>query len=178
MARQAVANINRKENSVAFTKLVFGISIIGSLLVTLPGYAQGPSDHLHLSPGLTQLLQQEMQAIQQGMQSLIPTIVSGNWEAVAQTGEKIQHSYIMKQQLTGEQRQELQRSLPQGFRELDRSFHHSAGMLAHAARMKNADVVNFYFYKLTDTCVACHARFAVNRFPDLTSADRQGGDHH
>ena len=178
MARQADANTNRKENSVACMNKLLGISIIWSLLVPLPGYAQGPSDHLHLSPGLTQLLQQEMQAIQQGMQSLIPAIVSGNWEVVAQTGEKIQHSYIMKQQLTGEQRQELQRSLPQGFRELDRSFHHSAGMLAHAARMKNADVVNFYFYKLTDTCVACHTRFAVNRFPELSSADSHGEDHH
>lgn len=178
MARQAVANTHRKENSVASIKQLFYVFISWSLLVPAAGYSQGPSDHLHLSSGLTQLLQQEMQAIQQGMQALIPAIVSGNWEAVAETGEKIQHSYLMKQQLTGEQRQELQRSLPQGFRELDRSFHHAAGMLAHAARMKNADVINFYFYKLTDTCVACHTRFAVNRFPELSSADSHGEDHH
>lgn len=155
-----------------------GIFIVWALLVPASGYPETPTDHLHLSAELTHLLQQEMQSIQQGMQSLIPAIVSGNWEAVAETGNKIQHSYIMKQQLTGEQRQELQLSLPQGFGELDQSFHHSAGMLAHAASMKNADVVNFYFYKLIDTCVACHTRFAVNRFPELTRADSHGEQHH
>ena len=163
---------------MASIKKLSGIFIFWSLLVPVPGYPENPADHLHLSPGLTQLLQQEMQAIQQGMQSLIPAIVSGNWEAVAETGDNIQHSYIMKQQLSGEQRQELQLSLPPGFLELDQSFHRSAGMLAHAARMKNVDVVNFYFYKLTDTCVACHTRFAVNRFPGLTTADSHGEQHH
>ena len=155
-----------------------GIFVLWSLLVPAPGYPENPVDHLHLSTGLTKLLQQEMQAIQQGMQSLIPAIVSGNWQAVAETSDRIQHSYIMKQQLTAEQRQELQLSLPQGFRELDQSFHHSAGMLAHAARMKNVDVVNFYFYKLTDTCVACHTRFAVNRFPGLATTASHGEQHH
>ena len=154
-----------------------GLVILLALLAPAAGHAEHPADHLHLSPGLTRLLQQEMQAIQQGMQSLIPAIVSGNLEAVAETGDKIQHSYIMKQQLTTEQLQELQQ-LPPAFRELDQSFHRSAGMLAHAARMKNVDVMNFYFYKLTDTCVACHTRFAANRFPELTTVDSHGGHHH
>lgn len=162
---------------MAFIKKLSGIFVLWSLLVPAPGYPENPVDHLHLSTGLTKLLQQEMQAIQQGMQSLIPAIVSGNLEAVAETGDKIQHSYIMKQQLTTEQLQELQQ-LPPAFRELDQSFHRSAGMLAHAARMKNVDVMNFYFYKLTDTCVACHTRFAANRFPELTTVDSHGGHHH
>lgn len=154
-----------------------GIVILLTLLCPATGQAEHPAGHLHLSPGLTRLLQQEMQAIQKGMQSLIPAIVSGNREAIAETGDNIQHSYIMKQQLSAQHMQELQQ-LPPAFRELDQSFHRYAGMLAHAARMKNTEVVNFYFYKLTDTCVACHSRFAANRFPDLTPADDHGEQHH
>jgi aspartate/tyrosine/aromatic aminotransferase len=118
-----------------------------------------------------------MQAIQQGMQSLLPAIVSGNWKAVAETGTRIQHSYIMNQQLTDEHMQELQQ-LPAAFLELDQSFHRSAGRLAQAAQMKNPEVVSFYFYRLTDTCVACHGQFAVNRFPELATTDSHGEQHH
>ena len=135
-----------------------------------------PDDHLHLSPALMELLKQEMNAIQQGMQALIPAITSGNWQAVADIGEHIQHSYIMQQQLTDTQREELHHELPSAFLELDQSFHHSAGMLAHAAKMHNAEVVSFYFYKLTDTCVACHRKFAGYRFPGLVS-DVQNSEH-
>ena len=157
---------------------LYRLAIMLTLLHPASGHSEQPADHLHLSPDLTRLLQQEMQAIQQGMQSLIPAIVSGNWEAVAETGDRIQHSYLMKQQLTSEQRQELLRSLPMGFRELDHSFHRAAGRLAQAAGRKNADVVNFYFYKLTDTCVACHTRFAANRFPELVTTDSHADQHH
>ena len=168
----------RKENTVTFTQNHLpGLALVLALLGPATGQAEHPVDHLHLSPGLTRLLQQEMQAIQQGMQSLIPAIVSGDHEAIAETGDKIQHSYIMSQQLSAQHMQELQQ-LPPAFRTLDQSFHRYAGMLAHAARMQNAEVVNFYFYKLTDACVACHSRFAANRFPDLAPADSAGEQHH
>jgi hypothetical protein len=51
-------------------------------------------------------------------------------------------------------------------------------MLAHAARMKNADVVNFYFYKLVDGCVTCHAKFATSRFPGFSAERAEGGHSH
>lgn len=141
-------------------------------------HAPPPGDHLHLSPALMDLLKQEMNAIQEGMQALIPAITSGNWQAVAETGEHIQHSYIMQQQLTDTQMEELHQALPSTFLELDQSFHHSAGMLAHAAKMKNAEVVSFYFYKLTDTCVACHRKFAGYRFPGLVGDAQNSGHQH
>ena len=103
-------------------------------------------------------------------------IASGNWQEVADIGEHIRHSYIMQQQLTDAQLAELHHELPPAFQELDQTFHRSAGMLAHAAEMKNAEVVNFYFYKLTDTCVACHRKFAADRFPGLASD--AGGKQH
>jgi len=130
-------------------------------------HAQPPADQLHLSPAVMDLLKQEMNAIQEGMQALIPAIVSGNWQDVAAIGGQIQHSYIMQQQLTEAQMEELHRALPPVFQELDQSFHHAAGMLAQAAKQRNAEVVSFYFYKLTDTCVACHSKFAGYRFAGL-----------
>jgi hypothetical protein len=137
-----------------------------------------PGDHLHLSPALMNLLKQEMNAIQEGMQALIPAIVSGNWQEVADIGRHIRHSYIMQQQLTDAQMKELHQTLPPAFLELDQAFHHSAGMLAHAAEMHNAEVVNFYLYKLTDTCVACHGKFAGYRFPGLVDAPENTEHKH
>jgi hypothetical protein len=139
-------------------------------------HAVHPPDHLHLSPVLTQLLQQEMKAIQEGMQALVTAIASGNWQDVADIGASIRDSYIMQQQLTAEQREELRYSLPDAFMELDRSFHRAAGRLEQAASSHNADMAGFYFYKLMDACVACHSRYAGHRFPGLS--DHNAGEEH
>jgi len=132
---------------------------------------------IHLSDGLKLLLNQEMVAIQQGMMDLIPAISSGNWDEVALIGKNIKASFIMKQKLTKAQKEELYRVLPQDFVELDQAFHKFAGMLAHAAEKKNAEVVNFYFYKLTEACISCHAKFATVRFPGL-KIDGEEKEHH
>jgi len=163
------------------TALVLGIM----LAPHATGLAEPSHDHdapparaaLELSPDLHRLLQREMAAIQSGMQSLVPDIAAGNWAGMAKTGEQLQNTYIFRQQLTTAQREELDAKLPPGFLELDQSFHHDAGMLAHAAHMKNADVVNFYFYKLVDGCITCHAKFARPRFPGF-STERTAADHN
>ncbi|NOQ13153.1 MAG: hypothetical protein GQ583_01555 [Methyloprofundus sp.] len=131
---------------------------------------------MQLDEDIHQLLQQEMQAIQQGMMSLIPAIASGDWEKVAVIGKTIEGSYLLKQKLTIEQRHALHKSLPAGFIKQDQAFHHSAGMLAHAAEMGHPDIVNFYFYKLSTACVQCHAEFATDRFPGLVA--KQSEAHH
>jgi hypothetical protein len=156
------------------------------LLTPVSGHTEHPAehpvstapDHIKLSPALTELLQQEMQFLQQGMQALLPAIVIGNWEEIAAIGEEIQNSYIMQKQLTDTQREELHRKLPAAFLELDQSLHRSAGMLAHAAQQHCAEVVGFYFYKLTDTCVTCHSKFVTYRFPGLADMKRDSTDHH
>jgi len=158
----------------ATTRVILTLACL--LLAPVTGYTEHPADHraqppadqLQLSPALLELLKQEMNAIQQGMQALLPAIVSGNWKDAAGIGEHIQNSYIMQKQLTEAQMEELHNALPPAFLELDQSFHHTAGMLAHAARQRNAEVAGFYYYKLTDTCVACHGKFAGHRFPGLT----------
>jgi hypothetical protein len=132
---------------------------------------------LNLEAELSQLLRQEMQAIQTGMMSLMPAIASGDWDKVAGIGKNMQGSYILKQKLTAEQRHALHRSLPAEFIKRDQAFHQDAGMLAHAAEMGHPDIVNFYLYKLTTACVECHTEFATQRFPNL-GLKPESAHHH
>ena len=134
------------------------------------------SQGVQLSPGLLALLNQEMGLLQQGIMDMVPAIAAGEWDKVSILGQKIKASFILKQKLTGAQKEELHRVLPQQFIEMDMDFHKSAGMLAHAAEMKNADVVNFYFFKMNTACVSCHGKYATERFPGLVK--RGDEEHH
>jgi hypothetical protein len=134
------------------------------------------SQRIQLSPSLLALLNQEMGLIQQGIMDMVPAIAAGEWGKVSALGQKIKVSFILKQKLTDAQKEELHRVLPQQFIEMDMDFHKSAGMLAHAAEMKNADVVNFYFYKMNAACVSCHSKYAAERFPGLVKGGDEG--HH
>jgi len=150
-------------------------------LATLAGdeehAAEGQAvNRIHLSADLRNLLGEEMVAIENGMKNLVPVISSGEWGQVASIAQNISNSFIMKQKLTMAQKDELHRVLPGQFIEMDQEFHNSAGMLAHAAGMKNADVVNFYFFKLNSACVACHSKYATERFPGLVKGNE--GDSH
>lgn len=136
------------------------------------------SQRVQLSPDLLALLNQEMGLIQQAMMDIVPAIASGEWGKVSSIGKKIKASFILKQKLTEAQKEELLRVLPQQFIEMDMDFHKSAGMLAHAAEMKNADVVNFYFYKMSAACVSCHGKYATGRFPGLANGSDEEEHHH
>jgi hypothetical protein len=137
-----------------------------------------PAGLEQLSPGMRQLLTREMTALQDGMQALVPAIISGQWKAVAGIGEQMRDSYILAQELTQSQAEELHHSLPLSFRTMDREFHHYAGMLAHAANNRNPELVTFYHYKMTDACLTCHETFATQRFPGLRSGGVEEGHHH
>lgn len=116
------------------------------------------------------LLTREMQAVEEGMQALLSSIAKGQWQITAEIAKQIQSSYLLKQSLTAEQKAHLHHHLPEQFIKFDYSFHQYAGMLAHAAEAKNSDVVNFYFYKMTDSCVQCHSRYAREKFPGFSAA--------
>lgn len=124
-----------------------------------------------LSPGLRNLLSEEMIAVQSGMQSIIPEYVSGNWEAVEKTAKKIKDSYILKQRLTKTQKEELH-TLPHGFIEQDKKFHYLAGMLENAAKHRKSELMNFYFSMMNESCVDCHSSYATSRFPSLKLMDK------
>jgi hypothetical protein len=119
---------------------------------------------LNLSPELRALLINEMQHVKQGMESLVLAVVSANWQVIEAVGHKIKSSYIMEAKLTKQQKHELHEKLPGHFKELDGKFHYYSGMLSHAAKEKDMELVNFYIYKMNETCVACHSRFVADRF--------------
>ncbi|MEE9397658.1 MAG: hypothetical protein V3V31_11670 [Methylococcales bacterium] len=136
------------------------------------------SQNIQFPEEIKQLFLQEMAFLQTGMSSLVPAIVSGHWDQIATIGEHMRDSYIMKHNLSDSQKKSIHQALPPEFIELDHGFHRTAGMLAHAARKKDSELVNFYFYRLVDTCVACHSKYASNRFPELVVEHGQGSQHH
>ena len=172
---------------IIFTTMLFSLPLF-AVAASHDDHGKSETGHGHqakpkmasgveLSPALVTLLNQEMALIQKGMMDLIPVIAAGEWEDAASIGKQIKASFILKQKLTASQKEELHRVLPELFVEMDQDFHKSAGMLAHAAEMKNADVVSFYFYKMNAACVTCHSKFAAARFPGLAPGKGHEGHH-
>ena len=130
-----------------------------------------------LSQDLRDLLSQEMKALQDGMMSIIPAYISGNWGEIATTAGKIKNSYILKQKLTEDQMKELHSVLSPEFIKEDQNFHYLAGMLEHAAKNKKPELINFYFSEMNESCVNCHAEFATHKFPALTTKKKDEHAH-
>lgn len=131
-----------------------------------------------LSPKLRDVLSKEMLALQDGMKAIIPAYISADWHEIATIAMQMKNSYIMKQKLTDEQMHELHSKLSPLFIEQDQEFHYLAGMLAHAAEKKKPELVGFYFYKLGESCVGCHARFATHKFPAFKKEASADEHHH
>jgi hypothetical protein len=158
--------------------------------ILIPTMSYGEEKHNHhqknektvgveaLSEELRDLLSKEMVAIENGMMSIIPAYSSGNWEEIETTAEKIKNSYILKQRLTEDQIKELHSLLAPAFIEKDQEFHYLAGMLGHAAKNKKAELINFYFSRMNESCVNCHSKFATHRFPALSSKDEKAAHKH
>ncbi len=148
------------------------------LIILFPAVSYGEEKTRHMEPEnasgvealsheLRNLLSQEMQALQSGMMSIIPAYVSGDWGEIEITAGKIKNSYILKQSLTKSQVNELHSVLPYEFFEKDQRFHYLAGMLEHVAKNKNTELINFYFSEMKESCVSCHMKFAMHKFPAL-----------
>lgn len=162
---------------------------IALLVILLPTMSSGENKPAHekhahasgveaLSPDLRDLLAQEMQALQRGMMSIIPAYISGNWGEIESTAKKMKSSYILRQNLTDSQIQELHTKLPAGFIEKDQRFHYSAGMLEHAAKNKKAELINFYFSEMNESCVSCHTKYATHKFPALLPREKKQEHTH
>jgi len=164
-------------------KLLIKITFLITLIPSIIFAADPPKNKDHevkkgvevLSPDLRGVLSQEMNALQSGMMSIIPKYISGNWAEIESTARKMKNSYILKQSLTKKQLKELHSGLPHAFIEKDQQFHYFAGMLAHAAKNKKPELVNFYFSKMNESCFSCHSKFATHNFPALKLKDT--GEH-
>lgn len=132
---------------------------------------------LPLSPKLRAALVAEMVGVKEGVAELSGLLAMGEWEAAAQRAEHVRDSYILKQKLSRAELEELERSLPGDFVEMDSQFHRHADGLAHAALEHNYELEVFYFSKMMEGCGACHARYATDVFKGYKPADRTEAAH-
>lgn len=133
------------------------------------------ADELGLSPDVRALLQAEMREIAGASQAIVILMVSGDWAAIARMSEQIRDSYVMKQNLTDAQELELEEKLPRRFKSLDGEFHSRAERLRFAAASRDSEMIAFHYYRLLETCAACHAEYARSRFPGFSP---DAPEHH
>jgi hypothetical protein len=134
--------------------------------------AQTPEHHggqgsLQLSHALMDLVRAEMREITSGVQRLPVAMATGDWATIVETSRNIKRSYLMEQQLTEPQRQELRRQLPEDFQRFDQRFHAEAARLGVAATQHDPVLTAFYFSRLLEMCMSCHAAYARARFPGV-----------
>jgi len=160
----------------------FDMSRLCTILIAVIAFAGTPTAHAadhaekgveSLSPELRSLLSKEMVAIQNGMMSLIGAYASGNFEEIASVAEQIKNSYILKQDMSRQQKHELHEKLPNSFIHLDQQFHEYARLLEEAARNNNDELIGFYFSKLVDSCSSCHRHHAKHKFPAFEEQDEE-----
>jgi hypothetical protein len=129
-----------------------------------------PTPVTDLSPPVRELLRKEMVALQGAVGGLAGALAVGEWQAVQDTAAQAAAGFVIPQALTRPQRDELLKVLPDGYHRLDDAFHAEILGLARAARDRNSPQAAFYFGRMTETCMTCHARFAGERFPGFSLA--------
>lgn len=135
-------------------------------------HGQASTDHprpekLVLPNPLQAVLREEMRLIETGMGELLGHLAQGRKSAAIEVAERIQKSFVLKQELSGEDLQLLVSLLPEEFVTQDRGFHANAGKLAESVRQGDfASAVQIYG-DMAQSCVSCHVRYAGNRFPTL-----------
>lgn len=131
-----------------------------------PGLAAEPVGP-ELTPKLRSLLIKEMVQIEQAMQDIFSAIIRGQHATVADKGQAIHDSFILKQSLTKEDRQDLKAAVPAEFLQMDAHLHELSASLAEAGRSEDTPRQLELFDRMADACVACHSTYTTDRFPGL-----------
>jgi cytochrome c556 len=131
---------------------------------------------LKLSPEVTELLRAEMREVAKGMQTLTLSLATADWKSIQETSAKIKASYIMEKKLTSAQTEELEKALPEQFKQLDAAFHQRAEKLGAAAAAHDAELAVFHYSRLIEGCTQCHSVYATKRLPGFGSP--AAANHH
>ena len=121
------------------------------------------------------VLRAEMLEIEGAMQELLGRLARGEAESGARLARRIEQSFVLRRELSAEERRELQDLLPEEFLDLDRSFHREAGNLAGALERRDLQAASESYAAMSRACVDCHSRFAAERFPGFRKAAGAGG---
>lgn len=136
------------------------------------------SSGLQLPMKIHQALVEEMAALQPAMSRLAEAIPQADWALVAETAAAMRDGFILKKALTGAELETLRNALPQRFLLMDSAFHEYADKLATAAQAHDGELVPFYFYKMIESCVACHSEYAGGRFAGYRKSPAAEQHHH
>lgn len=120
-----------------------------------------------LTPRLKGLLKKEMVSINDASQQIFSALVAGNDEQVAALAQRIHESFIMRQSMMPRDKEHLMAVAPKEFIRMDKAMHAIAAELAEAARAGDTPLQLENFSRMTAACTACHARYAIDRFPGL-----------
>lgn len=129
-----------------------------------------------LPPDLRALLVKEMQAIDGAAERIRHALVRADLSTVAREAQAIHDSFILKQEMTPEQRQALLETAPKAFVGMDRAFHGTAAKVAEDARAGDLGKTAATFGGMLGECAACHVTYAPDRFPMTSGAQAQAGD--
>jgi len=162
------------------------VSAMKSLLIVLSFFVMTSTSYADnhnkgvtaLSPELQQLFTKEMVQLKQGMQEIMTAYISGEWETIVPIAKKMENSYVLRQNLSKAQMHELHSKLPDDFLALDDKFHYYSGMLSHVSEMKKVELIGFYYAKMSETCVSCHALYATHKFPSFHPTAQHKNHHH
>ena len=157
-------------------KQIVGTTIALFLVLQTTTYAADPVGP-KLTKRLKELLLSEMRQVGDATGKLALAISTGDHATAKQLGLAVRDSFILKQSLTPQDKKDLMSAVPAEFVALDKRFHLLAGKLAHASEKKDSELQGFYFSKMMESCVACHAHFANDRFPGLAQSPGVGHKH-
>ena len=127
----------------------------------------------HLPLRVRGLLIREMLALQDAMNRILDAMIRGQNQVVAEQAQSIHDSFILKREMTPEDRQGLLASVPEAFVTRDRAFHALGGQLADAARSGNRDEQLRLYGQLATACAECHALHARDRFPEFAQSQAE-----
>lgn len=148
------------------------IAISSMAPVSVPSHAaesHSQQDGIVLSPDVLNLLREEMREIAGGVQGVALSLATADWKSIEETSARIRASYIMEKKLTSAQAKELENALPEQFKRLDAEFHQRADKLGAAAAAHDPELAVFHYSRLVESCIRCHASFAVKRFPGFAA---------
>ncbi|WP_435099411.1 hypothetical protein [Arhodomonas sp. AD133] len=120
-----------------------------------------------LPPQVRSLLVQEMNAILDASEAILGAIVRGQDDVVATKAQAIHDSFVLRQEMTAENRKAFMEAVPPSFVKRDRAFHRLTAELAAAAREENRVRQRRLYAEMIEACTACHSRYASDRFPRL-----------
>jgi cytochrome c556 len=120
-----------------------------------------------LTPKLRELLRKEMLSVEEASQQILSALIAGDDARVADLAQNIHDSFILKQAMTPQDKQDLIAAVPEDFVMRDRGFHQLSAGLAQVAREGDRDAQRAEFGRMIEACTSCHARYATDRFPML-----------